>query len=77
MYKITIEKIEQVKQLVGKKWEICRQRTEGDKVLNVYDYTPEIEKEVEVITKCYEQTIDNLNLANVIAVINDLCKVTL
>jgi len=72
MYKITIEKIEQVKKLTGKKWETVGQRTEGDKVLNVYDYTPEIEKEVEVITKCYEQIVDNLNLANVIAVVNKL-----
>ena len=87
MYEIIIKKTELVKQKVGKNWTQTGERpiTKEDaanafacpdsydgKMSNVYGYTPEIEKEVEVERTILKQTIEELDLASVIKAINKL-----
>ena len=75
MYKIIIIKEEVVTKASGKDWAIIAQKqpTEGSgSVENVYGYTPEIGKEVEVEREILSQTVENLDLVEVIKAINGI-----
>lgn len=65
-YKITIEKTVTETKLVGKEWTIIDQK--GD--YKEYDYTPEIEKQVETRQMIYTQMVDDLDLVTVIDAVN-------
>ena len=68
MFKITIEKTEEVISTTGKDWK----RVGGSDGDPNYDYTPEIEKRVEVKTEILRQVVDELDLEKVIKAINGI-----
>ncbi len=72
MYEITIKKIETVTKKAGKDWDVISRTSEPGKVGEdrTYGYTPEIDKEVEVNRVIYNQTVDDLELIDVIAAVN-------
>lgn len=86
-YVITIIKRETVIKKAGGDWKVVSQAYPSEEDLamlfagreraavqpkDVYGYTPEIEKEVAVETKVFEQTVDELDLIGVIAAVNDM-----
>lgn len=86
MFKITIEETKTVKKMVGKEWaivgtkEVAREeqfyrRSEEEprtRIEDVRDYTPEVEKSVEVKREVLVQEVETLDLAAVIRAINRL-----
>ena len=72
MYKIIIEKVETVIKPSGRDWEKVGEEIKDGEKINLYDYTPMIDKPIEVETKVLEQTVEELNLAVVIRAINNI-----
>ena len=75
MYEITITKKETVKQMVGGDWAIIDvvPVAEGcDAMKDVYGYTPQIEREVEVTREILRQEVAQLNLSKVLKAINKM-----
>jgi hypothetical protein len=77
IYKITIEKTEDVVKKCGKDWKVVDQVQkksdfdDGVYLSDVHGYTPEIEKTVEITEKVFEQTVSYLDLRSVILAINE------
>jgi hypothetical protein len=67
-YKITITEIGVETQICGKNW---AQGADPEKE-DGWGYTPEIEKQVNVERKVFEQDTDDLNLVDVIKAVNGL-----
>jgi len=67
-YKITIEKADWVKRVAGRDWAIIGGAAENPE----RGYTPEIEKTVWEHNEIYTQTVEDLDLAKVVAVVNGL-----
>lgn len=84
MYKITIEETKNVLAMTGKQWaKVDTVEVERDDLLRgpdeprtrikeVYGYTPEVEKMVEVKREVLIQIVDDMDLAKVIKAINGL-----
>ncbi len=86
MYKITIERTDTVKKLVGKDWAVIGTKEEpreqgfymhdktepSTRIVEVWGYTPEIEKGVQMTSTILTQEVETLNLADVIKAINGL-----
>lgn len=80
-FNIIIAETKPVTKTVGKDWHVVGQQLKAserdpqrDVALDVYGYTPEIEKTVDVTTKVYEQTVEDLELAGVIKAVNKLSR---
>ena len=71
MYRIRIEHTRPVKQLIGRRWCVVSQDEKGN---DVYGHTPEVESTETVTTEIYAQSIETLDLADVVAVVNGLNK---
>ena len=72
MFEIIIRETKDVVKTVGKDWKVCSQAPEGNGIVNVYDYTPEIEKTVAEINEIYKQQCDELDIKAVIKTINNI-----
>jgi len=86
MIEITIKETKFVKRIVGKEWrevgteEVVRETKffsglkdePATRITPKYDYTPQIEKEVEETVEVLKQTVETLDLAKVIRAINNL-----
>lgn len=70
-YTIKIKQVREVRRNIGAKWE--RVGTNPDNTPQ-YGYTPEIETFVTQEVEIYEQTVDSLNIADVVSVVNGLAK---
>jgi hypothetical protein len=76
MYKITITEITTKKVVKGEQWEQIRTDAEAERdEKDTYGYTPKIEKDVEVSEEVYKQTVDDLELVDVIAAVNKIREV--
>ncbi len=64
-FKIRIERTRDVRKLLGRQWKLC-----GTDVNAKYDYTPEVETVTTETCDIYTQTVDTLNLADVISAVN-------
>ena len=77
-YEITITEKRDVVKTCGKEWKVIGQtqkKSEYDTepyMSDVYDYTPEIEKNVSETREILKQTVEDLDLAAVIKAINKL-----
>jgi len=77
-YTIKIQKTEIIKKASGREWKqigVKEQQIEYSnktELVPEYGYTPEIEREVEVVTDVLCQTVSDLDLAAVIKAINKL-----
>jgi hypothetical protein len=61
MYKITIEKTEEIKRVVGNTWAVVGQEwVDAGGAVNKYGYTPEVEKVVEESRVVLLQTVESL-----------------
>ena len=66
-YKVTVEAVIRRVEKAGKEWQRVT-----DNPNDKYAYTPEIEKTVERSVQIFEQTLDHLELSDLVAVINGL-----
>jgi hypothetical protein len=66
-FKITIEQDVTTVRTVGNDWQIVEQSANG---APKYGYTPAVEKEITRTVQVYEQTVETLDIAAVIAVVN-------
>lgn len=73
-YKVTVTATFEQTENVGKDWKEIDQTVQDgtDKLKPVYGYTPEIQKTVRRDMQVYEQTVDQLNLAALVGVVNGL-----
>jgi hypothetical protein len=74
MFKVTIEETKIETKVTGNEWKVVAQKEEDGNQTPIYGYTPEIERRVEVERKVFEQTVEQLDIAAVIATINGLKK---
>jgi hypothetical protein len=75
MWEIIVRETVTTRKTKGKDWKVVGQRIEmsdhGDKVVDKYDYTPEVETvQTETITR-YEQRTETLDLKAVINAVNN------
>ncbi len=66
-YIVTVKAIIERKEVVGKEWAKTTAAPDAP-----YGYTPEIEKTVRKEIEIYEQRVDNLDMAKLVGVVNDL-----
>ena len=66
-YKVTVEAVIRRVELVGKEW-----KPKNGDPKEPFAYTPETEKTVERSVQIFEQTLDHLELSDLVAVINGL-----
>lgn len=77
-YKITIERTQEVRKTLPKKWEpVGQEQKQGqfdDKIFlsTVYGYTPEVETVCTETLSIFEQCVDKLDIARVIKAINGI-----
>lgn len=73
-FKITIEETKTRLDVVGKDWRIIGEEYQvgQEKPRSIYGYTPMIEKPIPTTTKIYEQTVEELNIAALVCVINNI-----
>lgn len=72
-YKVVVSAVVEREQKVGKDWAIVGEEIkEGDKPTKVYGYTPEITKTTRVDLQVFEQTVDTLDMAALVSVVNGL-----
>lgn len=69
-FTIRIDRNETVVKKCGKEWKVVG--SDANQNNPKYGYTPEIEKEQEVVTKVFEQTVAELDLNAVIKAVNKL-----
>jgi len=75
-FKITIEQTKEVVKRGFKEWKVIGEEfKEGnDRPVQVYGYTPEIDKVVIETDRIYEQTVDDMDFKTVIGVINKIIR---
>ena len=79
-FEITITETKEVKKMCGQEWTVVGQEDivsseEPDipiRTKPVYDYTPKIDKTVDVTVQVLQQTVETLDLPRVIKAINKL-----
>ena len=73
-YKVTVVAVVERTEKAGKEWTtVSHEPIDGsDKLKPVMGYTPEIEKSVRREVQVYEQTVDKLDVAHLVAVVNKL-----
>lgn len=76
-YTITVSAVVERVQTAGKEWTtVSHEVIEGsEKTKPVMGYTPEIEKTVQREIKVYEQTVDSLDMAALVAVVNSTTQI--
>lgn len=73
-YKVTVSAVVERVETVGKDWTKTGQRIEEENPVDVYGYTPEINKTVRRDVQIYEQLVDALDMAALVSVVNGLAK---
>lgn len=74
-FKVTVTAIIEREQTVGKDWAVIAKepKTPDDKIASEkYGYTPEITKVVRKDQQIFEQTVDALDMAALVGVVNGL-----
>lgn len=74
-YKVTVSAVVQRVDKAGKDWGVVGQEfKEGnpDKLVPVYGYTPEIEKTVLREIAVFDQTVDTLDMAALVMIVNGI-----
>jgi hypothetical protein len=64
-YTVTITRTEEVRRTVGRRWKLCGPERDAE-----YDYTPETETVQIVTEEIYKQTVEDLNVVDVISSVN-------
>ena len=84
MYKITIEQTKKETQTKEQEWVVvdteevardkqwCDEDAPKTRIKDIHDYSPKIEKEVEVTTEIYKQCVGELDLNKVIIAVNGI-----
>lgn len=68
-YTIKVERVRDVEGVLGPKWEIVGV---GDDGRNKYGYTPVLDTIIKEEETIYEQTVDSLDMAALVEVVNGL-----
>lgn len=71
MFEVIIKESKDIVKKAGKDWKIVGEKSEGNIVTNIYDYTPEIEKTVVETREIYRQQCNELDIKAVIKTINN------
>ena len=72
-FTVTVTAIVERKQTVGGEWTVVGQKFEDDqstRPVSVFGHTPEITKTVQKEIKVYEQSVDSLDMASLVKVVN-------
>lgn len=74
-YKVTVEAIVTTTKTVGHEWATIAHEpipgTDG-KTKPILGYTPQVEKSTTEVCKVYEQSVDSLDLAALVSVVNGI-----
>jgi hypothetical protein len=74
-YKVTVTAVTERREISGGQWTVVDKvpiSEDSDKLKEVYGYTPEIEKTVRAESQIYEQTVEQLDMASLVSVVNGL-----
>lgn len=71
-YEIIIRHKRQIVSKVGNDWAVVGQEVKNGAACNVFGYTPEIEKTVDVDRLVLHQVVDEIDLAAIIKAVNGL-----
>lgn len=68
-YKVVVTAIVEREEVAGGSWEILEKKADGSEPRG---YTPQVKKIVRREEKVFEQTVDTLNMAGLVLVVNKL-----